>query len=72
MMDEIFLGKLKGADGASIAVKIEADTGITESAAAAGKIEEESNTGKKQSDEYTSWDDVPVNEFREETITVEP
>lgn len=71
MMDEIFLGKLKGADGASITVRIEADTGITESAAAASQIEEENNTGKKQGDEYTSWDDVPVNEYREETITVD-
>lgn len=71
MMDEIFLGKLKSADGTSIAVKIEADTGITESAAAAGQIEGENNTGKKQSDEYISWEDMPMNEYGEETITVD-
>ena len=45
-----------------------AATDKTENATAASQIED---TGKKQSDEYTSWDDVPVNEYREETITVD-
>ena len=47
-----------------------ADAGITEKATAERQIEEENNTRKKQS-EYTSWNDVPVNKYREETITVD-
>ena len=57
MMDEIFLGKLKSADGADITVRIEADTGVLE--------QDDSRN------EYTSWEDMPVNEYGEETITVD-
>lgn len=47
------------------------DAGMTENATPTGQIEEENNTGKKQGDEYTSWEDMPVNEYGEETITVD-
>jgi hypothetical protein len=57
MMDEIFLGKLKSTGGADITVRIEADTGVLE--------QDDSRN------EYTSWEDMPVNEYGEETITVD-
>ena len=49
--------KLKSADGADITVRIEADTGVLE--------QDDSRN------EYTSWEDMPVNEYGEETITVD-
>ena len=60
MMDEVFLNKLQSADGKNIAIKIETDK--TE-----GKTEDEGRNEMY----YTSWDEVPVNDYREETITVD-
>lgn len=51
--------------------KTDSSIDVTENATAAGQIEEVNNAGKKQSDEYTSWEDVPVNDYGEEIITVD-
>ena len=49
--------KLKSADGADTTVRIEADTSVLEQV--------------DSRNEYTSWEDMPVNEYGEETITVD-